>query len=419
MSYVSFFSEYLFPHLGLYFLSLVIVLILYVPIIKNVTNSILDPLFYVLIAAIFANTLPLFLFLLQEISIQKFVYFALSESLFWLSFFFFKRTNVDFSEWHYDNEKGGFFIFLTAAILLCGSQIVTYAVAGIPIFMESRLETYSSGGGIGVFSHIIKFSTIYCVIYSFYLIAKRKRIFLSYSVLFLVCVFLLLSGSKSAILEIFFCYYFYRTYYCCKKINLKKNGKYIFLILFFPIVVLMITNGGDFISATISLFNRFIAYGDVYWLGYPDDKIDAVEISKPFTYLFSRILAPFRIIDYSNVETTIGLQLMWEVNPSQYGVMKGPNARLPILSWVLFRWEGLFLSIIFGMICAWWKTWLPRIFPKGIISVIIYAFLYINLASMFTDPILGTSCLFTFALFALFLLACIFLFNKGKLNFYK
>lgn len=419
MTFATFFSECLFPHYWLYLLSLLVVFILYIPIIKNVAKSILDPLFFILIGTIFANAVPVFLFFLQEISMRNFIYFVLSEFLFWISFFLFWKKKVSFSQWNYSNEKMEYLIYIFTMLILIASNLITYVTVGIPLFLESRLETYSSGGGLGILAHLQNFSTIYCVIYSFYLIGQKRHLYQSWFLLSLVVLFSFFSGSKSSILQILFCYYFYLTYYCEREVVYNKIKKYICLVILFPVFMLMIVNNSSFELAVISLLNRFIANGDVYWLAYPNDTIDMIEINKPFVYLFSRILGPFRLIDYSDIETAIGLQLNWEVYPSEYGVMKGCNARLPILNWVLFQWKGLFLSVVFGAFCAWWKTRLPNILPKGIAFVIVYAFLYINLVSMFVDPILGTSYLFTFVVFVLFLLVCIILFNKGKVYFHK
>jgi hypothetical protein len=228
-----------------------------------------------------------------------------------------------------------------------------------------------------------------------------------------IALFSILSGSKSAILIMLHGYFFYVYVYEKRTINFHLIKKYLPLIIIFPLFVISLQSGGNLFSSIIPLFNRFISYGDCYWMAYPDDVIDKICIKNKFSYLSFRFLAPFRIVSYSDAETVIGLQLAWEVNPETYGMHIGPNTRLPILGWVLFRWHGLILSAFTGVFCAFWKTWLVRYIPDGIIPTIIYAYVYLSLVAVFTDPMVGLSSIFSIIVSLAILLSCIVVLNKG------
>jgi hypothetical protein len=367
-----------------------------------------------LISTVFANTIPPFLWICGSISTKHLVYFLLSETVFWLSYICFsKNDNIRKVKYEVNDKRLGDLMFYFSIILLWVCNVLTYVLCGIPVFMESRLDTYSSGGGIGILDHINSYATVYCSVYSYYLLSKKnRRISATFSILSIV-LFSILSGSKSAILVLLFGYFFYVYVYENKTVKFESVKKYIPFILAFPLLVLSLQSGGDLFSSIIPLFNRFIANGDCFWMAYPDDVIDKVRIGNKFTYLFSRILGPLRIISRSDVDTVIGLQVAWNVNPETYGLSLGPNTRLPILGWVLFRWNGIILSAFVGAFCAWWKTWLLRYLPSGIIPTILYAYVYINLVSIFTDPITGSGKIFSILVFITILGAYIVVLNKG------
>ena len=63
-------------------------------------------------------------------------------------------------------------------LLFVASQLGAWALGGLPIFLESRLNAFSSGGGIGILSRIISFTSFAAVFLSVLRIgiSERKRI---------------------------------------------------------------------------------------------------------------------------------------------------------------------------------------------------------------------------------------------------
>ncbi len=419
MTNLTFFVDYLLSNFNLYLLSLGISTIIYGYITKQMVKSIIDPIFYAMISNIFANSVPIFLFFMSEISFSMFSYIVLSEISFWSAYFIARKKHTNFSQYSFSSLPVEQLIFYSSLILCVSCYLLTYVLFGIPLFKTSRLETFQNANGLGILSYLQNFAQFYCIIYSYYLISTHKKLAIAYISIFLIFIFCLLSGSKSSILIFIFCYFFYRFYYKHKPFNLRKNIKLIIPIITFPIIVITLQSGADFKSALLSIIMRFVGNGDCYWMAYPNDIIDKVEINNQLEYLFSRMLAPFRLINYSDIELPIGVQIDWEVYPSEYGITKGPNTRLPILGWVLFKWWGLVLSFIFGLIFAFWHTRLLQYFPKGIISVIIYGYIYTSLVSMLTDPLLSTGYVFNFFLFGSFLYSSFILFGGRFLKINK
>ena len=415
MTHLTFIQDCLIPYWYIYVLSLFFVILIYIPIFKNFANSIIDPAFYALITAVFANTVPLFLFFIKRIPLELFIYFVCCEFIFWISYFIFRTQAKENKLYIYNDTHLSNSLYVILFLLLIICQLLTYIISGIPIFNEDRLNTYSKGNGIGILSYIINFSTIYCIIYSFYLIGKKTKRIICVFILTVIAIFALLTGSKSSILIIAFGYYFYKYYYRREKINLKKFKRFIPLFIIFPIMILMIQRNLGLTDAIAGVWNRFIANGDGYWQAYPENTLDNINIKHPWVYLFSRILAPFRIISYDQIETVIGIQLNSIVN-ADINIIGGSNTRLPVLSWILFGWKGLILSSILGTITALWKTRLPSILPSGILSVIFYAYIYISLISVITDPLLSSGKVFDITIGIVIYLIAVIMLRHGKIR---
>lgn len=417
MTHLTFLMECLIPYWHLYLLSFIITLLIYLPIFKRFSNSIIDPACYALFSAVFADSVPLFLFILNRISTENFIYFLFAQGLFWLGFFLNYKKDVKFNHSLFYNDYyllSSLYKLLFIALTIC--QITTFILRGIPLFNEDRLATYVDGGGLGILAYISNFAMIYCTIYSFFIIGKNKNKKRPYIVLFSIIVFSFFSGSKSAILLIVFCYYFYIYWYKGEKLSIGRFKKYIPIILFFPLLTLMLHNDSNFVNSIIGLWNRLISYGDGYWQAYPEDTINNVQIRRPFLYLFSRILAPCRIIDYSQVETVIGLQLNEILHPNNIDLIGGANTRIPVLSWVLFGWKGLILPFVLGVFTAFWKTKLPSALPNGILSVICYAYIYISLISIITDPVFASGKIFEFVVASIIFIVAVLFLSRGKIK---
>ena len=80
-----------------YVLALLISILTLLPIMKKHSYGWLDPLRITLIFAMFANAVPIFFLFNSLISVENFVYFVLSETLFWIGFLVFSRKHAHFN----------------------------------------------------------------------------------------------------------------------------------------------------------------------------------------------------------------------------------------------------------------------------------------------------------------------------------
>ncbi|MDX6747669.1 O-antigen polymerase [Polaribacter sp. PL03] len=423
MTNLTFLTQVFLDNILLYIYSFIICTIVYIPIIKKTVYSLFDPILFALVFAILANTIPVFLYITGNVSTEKFIFIVLSEALFWIGYFLLAKKKIEFSQYSIINDSGvGYRLFWIFFILNVITHLLTYVLFGIPLFAESRLTTFSNSGGWGILSHISRFASFYSLVYVFFLyFNKPKSIIILILVLFTSIIFSLLSGSKSSILEIFFAFFIYKYFYEKSSISLSSLKKFIPFVILFPILMIGFQHGGrgTLLDSLTSFFFRLLANGDVYWLGFSNDVIDNINIEKPFTFLFSRILGPFRIIDSSTIPPPIGAQLFWLNYPHEEGVMKGPNTRLPVLNWVLFRWFGLFFSVVFGVFCAWWRTRLLQHLPHGILTVILFGYIYLSFTAFFTDPLLGSGSVFSMFLSFFFIYVLYIVIGKGYIKIKK
>lgn len=404
------FFEILNENIGLYLIALGIVGLIYFFLMKNIVRSVLDPIFIPLIGTAFANTVPLFLYFCGVISNEYIIYLICIETVFWIAYFAFSRKQISFNKYEVRDGKASMEIYKIMFVLCVCSHVLTYAVLGIPLFKGTHTETFSGGGGWGLLSYVQKFSLFFVITYSYYLLGIKRNLLLAKAAMVLAVLFCLLSGSKSSILIFAFTYFFYTYYYRHKDFNLKKYKKFVLLICLFPVVILMAHSGSGVYPALIGVGERIVAYGDMYWMALPNNVMDSVVIKHPFIYLFQGILGPLRLIDYSVLDTNMGIQLTNLVYPDLIGSQFAPNSRLALLGWVSFGWSGLILSFVLGGVFAFIRTRLYSILPNGIIPVIIYGFIYTQMTSVLGDPILAIGNIFTVMIFIVILWAALYLF---------
>lgn len=401
------FSLLLYEHIEVYLLILVFNSAIAYAFFKNRILSIIDPLLLPVIYAVFANTVPIFLFYNGAISASSFIYFLCSVSIFWFAFSLNKRIIIPSDTSFKDDLRISKFVFYICFVIWLIIKVVTYSLQGIPIFLESRLTLYSESGGLGVLGRIETIIALFCTLYSFYVLdEKRSGRFIAYLYLFLWAISAVLSGSKSAFLNLISIAFFYMFFVARRKIKLKKFVKYFVLAIVCAVLVIVIQRGSDLGNAFLMLVIRFVASGDIYWEAYPLGLENSIIIENPMLHVFQGLLGGLRFIDYSDpaIGTALGFQVHWTVYPELADKALGPNARIPILSYVMYGWGGLLFSFIVGYLVSFVTFKLYSFFPKGLLGTTMYAVCYMNALSYITDPILGSSNLFNTILGCLLLL---------------
>jgi len=405
----------LLENIPTYLFGLLLSIITLLPVFKKTYKGVLDPLFYAIIMAALANAVPFFLILTSKISISSFIYIFIAETFFWIGFLVFHRKELVFKPSQVvENERADLVLFVIYFILLVVLKLTAYKLVGIPIFYEEgRLAVYTESGGLGILERLISFPVFFIAFYSFKLIERGKGYKrLALIALLALVIFSILSGSKGAILIIVGGYFYYNYFYKNNFIEFKKFIKYIPILLTIPIAILVLQTDGTGFNPLIGLLFRFIANGDIYYMSFPNDLINIIHINNKFTYLFSGLLSPFRLIDIQTVDTVIGFQFNWDLHPLNEGSLSGPNTRIPVLSWIFYGWAGIFFSFLIGFILSFIYNQLSMFLSKGIISYILIAYIQYNLLISITDPVLGIGFIFDFILNMTIFFLLYFLTNK-------
>jgi hypothetical protein len=406
----------LYLNIDKYVLSLAISLVLLYPIFKKFTHGVIDPLFYQVFMAALANAIPIFLYITSNIDVQQFLYVVSAEGAFWLGFALLGKSNYKLNPKIFiEDDEVNTKIFFTLLFIYVFVKVTAFMLLGLPILMGSRLEMYADSGGLGVLERLSTLPAFFCVSYSFHILNKIRHLrFWAYFTFFIVTVVSVLSGSKGAILLIAFCFFCYTYLYQEKVILYKKFLKYIPFIIAIPLIIIFIQSSNG-VSVFESLIIRFVANGDVYYESLPENNIDLIHINNKFTYYFSNILWPLRIINMADVDTVIGFQLLWSLDDSFFGTLSGPNTRVPILGWVFFRWGGVIFCFFQGLATSFFMYRSTSFLPRSVITSIYIGYVYFSMTMFITDPGLGISAIFDVTMNTFILLLIFLFFNKSKI----
>lgn len=401
----------------LYLLALILSISLLTPIFLRYTLGWFDPLRISVIFAMFANAVPFFLSFTQHISNEILIYFILSETFFWIGIIRFaqRRSSLNQKYSFAFSERLGFQLYIIFFSLYVLFSLFSYLKFGIPLFLDkSRLSVYADSGGLGILSRFNSFFSIYTMFYSFYLLHKQEKRFFAVTALCLCIIFLIFTASKSAFLNVLFSFWGFNFFYLNQVPKSRKVFAYLLFGIIGAIFILIMQTagiGGNLTTATIGFGVRLAASGDTYFYAYPDNMYRVIEIGNPFIHLFQGLLKPLRLIG-ENADASAGNQLAWVVMPSSVGQNLGPNARMPLLSYILWGWGGLIFSYIGGWLISFLLFRIPRYFPQGIISAAFVTYLYIFTNSAITDFGLGINYWFDYMINFFFTVFFMYILSK-------
>ncbi|WP_010255424.1 O-antigen polymerase [Treponema primitia] len=388
----------LLDNIWIYFLSLLLMFIVYFPLIKKIANCLINPLLFAVIMHVLTNTVPVFLFFTGRIQEYYFYYFIIAEIVFTIGFLLFFSKPICCKYVIINDNNYSNIIFIFYLIVFVVSTLITYYIEGIPAFKASRLTLKSNFTGI--LNRFIGFASTYITIFVFYVFKYRKRKILTAIVLLLVAITSVLSGSKSAILSLIFNYYCYLYFYENK--SFKKNKVILLLSPFFIIaalIVIFLRSNRNILDAIISLAQRFIGNGDMYWIAFGDDAeyLDKIVIKHKYLYPLIGFLSPLHILPSNIYDDYIGLQLFRIIHPTLNNIM-GPNTVAPLMGIVLYGWGGIILCFLIGLFTSFLIFKLQKKIPKSITMAVIYSYLYQNGISCLTDLAVGLSGIVTLIL---------------------
>jgi oligosaccharide repeat unit polymerase len=422
-------------NINLFILILIFSFLLHYFLFKKNVKSILDPYFLAVFSSIFCFADVFFLFLLNKISSYIFLSYLLTQIAFMIGFYSFKSSKNTINRKTQLNTKKNTDViaFYFFSFLYLSAQLAIYITKGIPLFMESRLETFKDGGGVGVLGRITEVTSIFAL-YSFFLVVDMNKFrikdTLKYTISFTIFLTFLLSGSKSNFLIIFYVLWCYIAY---AKINggnyepylklLKKNLKKIIIISILIICAIIYIQSksvdalDDKINPLLAIVLRFVFSGDIYWYAYPNNLYLTIPSNNGLLALFSDFFGFFRIVKWDQLPEVIGLTFKSYHHPSD--VLTGSNARHNVFGLIYFGFLGsLIFSFLLGVIISFVRSRLAFYLKNTFIGGAIFTYLTIKISSLDTDPQLTITYLdnlfFIFPIIFLFYLLLVeFINNKN------
>jgi oligosaccharide repeat unit polymerase len=431
MGDIQFYTLFI-EHWNLYIYSFILCFIIYYFTFRNCYISLLDIFNFNLLYSFLGASVVFFLYFTGQIRSYYFFSYCFTQIAFTIGFFIFKpfskyEIKVTFRKEIKIKDEYLFLqiLFLVTSLSHIMCQLYVYILSGIPLFLDSYLETFTSGGGIGTFSRIITASTIisWYLLIHFFLNKKSKNLkFYLWFYFFTSLIFFTLSGSKGTFLItglILFLYTLINSRYnlTIKKLssNIEKFSLKLFIFIFITGIFIIIFKDNNGINPFLKLGIRLIHSGDAYFYGYPNDIIKELPQGNSFNALFSDLLGMFRIVDWKELPLPFGMTLFGYHNPL-IDVVAGANARHNIYGLYYFGYIGaIIFSFILGIILSFSRNYLYRHLTCNTLFGLFYTMLYLSTITFESDINLGLFMLNSYILgFILVFIIAIFIFFMYK-----
>jgi oligosaccharide repeat unit polymerase len=410
MTNYEFFLDIL-NHINLFLSILVFSCLLHFFLFRKLVKSFLDPYFISVFYSVFCFSDVLFMFLINKISFYVFSSYILTQLGFILGFYTYSK--IKDSSYEIVNEvkesnrtANNLIAFYFFSIIYLFFQGIIYATKGIPIFMVSRLETFTSGGGAGILGRVTEVSSIFAL-YAFFLVTKidkfRLSEFIKYGMIGLIFLTFMLSGSKSSFLTFFYVFWCYMIFAKIKGGNyqiyldvLRKNIKSIIGASIVLVCLVIYVQSKNFVDEGDSIFAknplvdialRFVYSGDIFWYSYPNSVYLTIPSDRSFAALFTDVLGLFRIYDWEDLPEVIGLTMKRYHHPSD--VITGSNARHNVFGLIYFGFLGSILfSYVIGFLLSFIRNKLPYYLSNTFFGGGVFAYIMMKSAGIDTDPVL-------------------------------
>ncbi|MEY0099048.1 O-antigen polymerase [Providencia stuartii] len=330
-------------------------------LIRKQIYSIFEPMFFFSILGASAYSVVLLLWIKDEISNYYFIGFIITQLAFFGGWRLIKPKKLKEQGILYIDAYAIILYYLSSFIFVI-TQLIVYKMMGLPMFMDSRLNAFAGGGGVGVLDRFIYVSSIIAFTFSSYRLLFIKN----YSTLakyFDILIFLffcftkLVSGSKLGILDCVFIIGLLLVYsrriiginIIEKKI---KKKLYVLIIISIPlsfitIYIQSLTNQNTDIFSSLLL--RFVNTGDIYYLSWVKNYINNIPNNDGGLALFSDFIRTFRLLPKEELPQHLGLSVFLFHTTTDNII--GPNARVNVFGLHYFGLIGaLVYSFILGVI---------------------------------------------------------------------
>lgn len=376
-------------------------------VIRKLIYSIYDPMFFFFLLSGAGYSVVLLLWLKGEIGDFYWFSFLTTQFLFFAFWHISAGSNKQIKKevtFHIDRVSKVFYYLSVLLFVVC--QLLAYKVTGIPLFMDSRLDAFSGGGGVGILDRFIFVSGIVSYTFAFFRVIKSTRVNIYAKVVdWFVLAFMLLtkvlSGSKAGVLDLVFfgalTLIYLRGAGGDLSLEKKINKYFIFLLLIgIPVGIFIyavqastgnsdsVTDGG-FISFLGKFLFRFVNTGDIFYLSWVNNYIDHISSENGFTALFADFLGSSRLLDRSELPMHLGFAVFLEHTSTPNTI--GPNARFNVFGLHYFGFFGaMVFSICCGGVCGFIRGRLRNLLPKNTSSLMLYVVLAYSATFIEQDP---------------------------------
>ena len=287
-------------------------------------------------------------------------------------------------------------------LLFVGAQLGAWALGGIPIFLESRLDAFSSGGGIGVLSRIISFTSFAALFLTVLRVgvSRRKKLsFTDWLVLLFIVISSVANASKTSIVLTLFIilmsHWFFKHLfqdYEAPRISFQKFavlGLILGFLFLLPVAIEQARGGVDPTvgGPLVAVAFRLIFSGDGYMWMYGDDYLSYVKVSNPTALFFADFLGATRLVPWDQLPVHPGLQIYRDLFPDSDAI-KGPNIRVDAFGLLYGSMVfGTFFSALLGGLFGLLRTWVFKV--RSAILFVPAAYLFFQAPTFIVDPVLG------------------------------
>jgi hypothetical protein len=387
----------------LYAASLSVCALAYFLILRKRIHSFFDPLFFNMVFTICAAAVVPFLYFAQDIRGSYFAQFLVTELLFLFCMVAIPepRATLRLSDQALISPSRRRFLqclYLISAGVFVVSQLSAYAIGGIPLFHDSRLDYYSGGGGFGSLGRAVSMSSFFCWYLLIYRFVYQWRIGLwpkacDFGILLVLLTSAVLSGSRSTFVSVLFLIFYFRLIHKRTPLYPKQQdarlakGQFITLIVASvgALLVLSATSYASGVGGAIYAFLfRMVMSGDVYFMAYPNDLLKSLNGGNPLLALFGGSLIAFRLIPPDMVPEPLGFQLFHSA--TGMSGMFGPNPRHNVFGLVYFGcWGSIIYSAFLGALVGVVRNVGFRFVRIGGLSELIYVFAAVSVVSLNTS----------------------------------
>jgi hypothetical protein len=354
-------------------------------------SSVADPLFIGVLASAFSAAVIAILIYLEEIKLSYLASFLATEIAFLIATLWGGAKHLKLRRLIPDSvENSWYLIFhylLVAAFLISASSYLLNV--GLPVLQAtSRLITFQELGMLTWVLDVTWVGVPLSVLIKRHFLNK-KSVF-DYFLLILSFFLFATKGGKSDIVYILFVLHIFSQVTGSTSVKRVESA----LLIALPVLLVLITSvvlatWGVEASALQVVLERFLLFGDVFFMGYNDSFLATVPDIGFFSYFFGGTKSAIAAI-FGNAEGERFI-LGYAISAFYYGSGEGigPNARHNILGLVL--WGPIF-AVAFSALCGATFRACRRYVPGGgrnLFSIFLYCIVNVYAWFFFIDPSLA------------------------------